>query len=305
MTHASPETSRPRSGRMSWRTALRWQWAIFLAVILVLGILTQPSDPPCPAGAEEYLENADIYGGLVPRAHPLGVFPRDDADLLEWLLMGLGRSLAGPLIACVLTVLLGGLWGTWAAYHEGRGEKLLAALALPLEALPRIVMFALITPLIRIPGVQPNLLHVTVAFALLQIPAVGLALRSHVRSVVREGYVEGLVSLGFPARTIIIRDLLRRECGPLLRLQYVARVTELVALETAVSFAVGGANERTVGWVLRRFQQVNIDRSPFELLLVACLAAYLLTLSAAVRERRPLPVPVKARGVARVEASRS
>ena len=71
-----------------------------------------------------------------------------------------------------------------------------------------------------------------------------------------------------------------------LRLQFVARVTELVALETAVSYTLGGKDERTIGWVLRQYQ-VNLDPSRFELLVVGCLTLILLSLSAYSRWQVP------------------
>lgn len=261
-----------------------------LVTLLILGWIIRPTPTAFPPGIERH--NPGVYGGWVPTAHPLGVYPTvpfTNHDLLEWLLMGLSRTLTGPLLACALAVLLGGLWGTWAAFTEGSSERVLQAGALLLEAVPRIVVFALFLRVVRDlsakggTNVELSIVHVTVAFALFQIPAIALSFRNHVRSIVREGYIEGLISLGFPRRTIVLRDLFVRECGPLARLQYVARVTELIALETAVSYAIGGSGDRTVGWVLRYCW--GTCPWGFVLLLCGCLAIYLLTLSALARAR--------------------
>jgi len=255
-------------------------WLVFLLTILILGWVVRPADPPLPAGIER--SNPNVYGGWVPTAHPLGVVGNDNADLLEKILMSLSRTLTGPLLACAVAVFLGGLWGTWAAFREGLAAKALEVNALLLEALPRIVLFALFLRVVRDMsggrGLNLNILHLTIAFAVFQIPAIALSFRNRVRSVVREGYVEGLISLGFPRRTIVLRDLYLRECGPLARLQYVARVTELIALETAVSYAISGSQETTVGSVVRKCW--DSGQSGCVLILAGCLAVYLISFSA-------------------------
>lgn len=262
------------------RQVLLWQWVVLLLTVLVLGWFTQRSS--LPPNAEESIANQELYHGWVPATHPMGVLGHHD-DRLELYVQALSRTFTGPLLACLAAVLLGGLWGTWAAFIEGWPDRILAATAVLVEGIPRIVLFALVTGLMSQVGVRLNILHVTVGFALFQIPAVATALRNHVRSVVREGYVEGLISLGFPRRTIVLRDLLVRECGPLLRIQYVARVTELVALETAISFALPTADAGTIGSLLRRLSVQSLSPGALEVALVAGLAAYILTLNGVVR----------------------
>jgi ABC-type dipeptide/oligopeptide/nickel transport system permease subunit len=277
------------------RTILLWQWSLLLLAMLFLGTFTHQTRAYLPLGIEKEAENLRTYGGWVPRAHPLGVVQTDDR--LELLLLALRRSLAGPLLGCLIAVGVGGLWGAWAAYKEGALDQILTSCALFLDAIPRIALFALILRLTRNSGLHLDLLRLVVAFALFQIPAVALALRNQIRSIVREGYVEGLVSLGFARRTIVLRDLLWRECSPLLRLQYVARVTELVALETAISYTFGGS-EGTVGGLLKQQTTNSSTVGWFEFLLVGCLALYILTLT--VLARRPWREPSAA---ARVRGS--
>lgn len=267
-----------------WRATQRLlllQWALLLLALLILGWLTEPSS--LPAGIERSAENQALYHGWVPTPHPLGVLGAGE-DRLELLLQALSRTFTGPLLACLAAVLVGGLWGTWAAFTEGRADRALTAAAILVEGMPRIVLFALVTGLLSQMGVGLSILQVTVGFAVFQIPAVATALRNHVRAVVREGYVEGLVSLGFSRRTIVLRDLLARECGPLLRLQYVARVTELVALETAISYALPTMYAGTIGGLLRRLSGKSL--SPFGLALVVGVAVYVLTLNAVLRPAR-------------------
>ena len=80
--------------------------------------------------------------------------------------MGLSRTMIGPLLACLVAVALGGLWGAWAAYREGPMDRTLVSLSLFLEAFPRIILYALVIRMVRFPGLQVNLLHVTLLFGL-------------------------------------------------------------------------------------------------------------------------------------------
>jgi ABC-type dipeptide/oligopeptide/nickel transport system permease subunit len=281
-TGNSNGTARATRPWVEWAVrALLLAWVGLLITVIAAGWSTHATRPALPVGVERAPENAGIYHGWISNPHPLGFAQELGDDKLELLLLGLSRTLTGPLLVCAVAVMLGGLWGTWAAYSEGIGERLLRVAALFLEAIPRIVLFALLMWVVRVPGLHLDIMKVTVIFAFFQIPAVGIALCNHVRSLVREGYVEGLISLGFSRHTIVLRDLLWRECGPLLRLQYVARVTELIALETAVSYALGGS-EQTVGGVLRRLDSGK-DQGIYPFLVIGSLALYLVTLSALSR----------------------
>lgn len=261
-------------------------WLFLLMAVLVLGWCVHPFPDsmerfdPRNEAAEQ---NETIFGGVVPAPHPLGITPHMHEDQLELLLMGLSRTLTGPLVGCLVAVALGGIWGAWAGYREGGTDRLLGYSTALFDTVPRVVLFALLGRILRLAGINVAITHLVIIFVLFQIPSIGMVIRNHVRSLVREGYVEGLVSLGFSKRTIISRDLLRRECLPILRLQYVARVTELVAVETAITYALGGGSEHTVGWVLRHVLEVTVIPGWFSVLLVLLLAAYLLTLSLTMR----------------------
>lgn len=261
------------------RRGLSRAWICGLVVILILGWFVHVQPTTIHPGVEAL--NPDLYRNWIPSAHPLGLIMGYDS--LELLLAGLSRTMTGPILACIVAVILGGLWGTLAAYREGISDRILGTSSILLDAIPRIVIYALIGRYLRsaVPGM--TILHTTALFALIQVPAVAILIRNHLRSVVREGYVEGLVSLGFTQRTIMFRDLLVRECGPQLVTQYVARVTELVALETSVSYLFEQANGHTIGWLLRQINTCQLEQSWFALIVIVSLIIYLMALSTLAR----------------------
>ena len=275
-----PARPAPGTGRFTLlRRAITQAGVAGLVTVLVIGWFVHVRPTLLPLGVEAL--HPDLYGGWIPRAHPLGLLR--SYDKLELLLAALSRTMTGPILACIVTVVLGGLWGTRAAYREDISDRLLGTSSILLDAIPRIVIYAMIGVYLRSAFPWVTILHATALFAFLQVPAVAVSIRNHLRSVVREGYVEGLVSLGFAPRTIMFRDLLLRECGPQLVTQYVARVTELVALETAVSYLFEQANGHTMGWLLRQIDSCELERSWYALLAIVSLAVFLMALSALAR----------------------
>lgn len=280
-------TSGPAGNRygppISWRATALFAVGGLAITVLVLGDLVHDGGRCLPPNIET--ANPGLYRGWVHSAHPLGVITcgSGEQDTLELMLRSLARTLTLPMLLCLASVLMGGAWGSWAAYRGGLPDALPGAAAIWLEAVPRIALFVLLQRVAPPGSPSSQRQFMVICFAAVQIPAIAATFRNHLRGLQREGFVDGLISLGFPARVIVWRDMLWRECAGLLLLQYVARVTELVALMTALSYAFDGVFPDWIGAVLVAVRNQGAQGQGNFLLLVAGLAAFLAVVHAVGR----------------------
>lgn len=141
-------------------------------------------------------------------AHPLGT-DRFGRDTLARLLMGARWSLAGALVVCLGTSLVGFLVGTFAAMSNRVVDTTIGRLIESLLALPGIVMALALTAVLG-PSF-PNLL-----FALIVTgwPGYGRIYRTLILKEREAGYVEGARALGASRVQIVGRHVLPNVIGP-------------------------------------------------------------------------------------------
>jgi peptide/nickel transport system permease protein len=174
-------------------------------------------------------------------------------------------------LSTVIGVLVGGLLGVAAAYTRGIGDELTSRVADVLLAFPPIVLALLFVSIL---GPRTWLLMAVVALG--HLPRSFRVLRGAAMGVVGRDFVSYAESLGYPRRTIVLRELAPNLRTPLM-VELGIRFTYSLGLIAGLSFLGLGVQPPTADWGLMiNENRIGLTVQPWGVLL-PLLAIALLT----------------------------
>jgi peptide/nickel transport system permease protein len=124
-------------------------------------------------------------------------------DILARLVFGARVSLTVGIVAVVVGMVVGGLIGLIAGYYRGRVETLLMGLVDVMLAFPALVLVIAITVFLG-----QSLRNVTVAVAVVAIPAFARVTRGATLSCAQRDYVTAARGMGATDRRVLTRDVM-------------------------------------------------------------------------------------------------
>ncbi|WP_404294342.1 ABC transporter permease (plasmid) [Microvirga sp. RSM25] len=236
-----PAASVPvRAGRRELRRFLSNPNALFGLAFLVLVAMTGFVAPLLfPGDPLAMVARPFLWPGQVP-AYPLGTDSMG-RDVLAGIVHGARVSLFIGLSATALGLSFGGAVGATAGYFGGWIDDVLVRFIELFQTLPNFVLLVVLVAI-----VQPSMLTVTVAIALVSWPTIARLARAEFRSIREKDYVMAARSLGYGHARIILREILPNALPPLIVTSSVM-VASAILMESAISF-MGLGDPNVVSW---------------------------------------------------------
>ena len=176
------------------------------------------------------------------RTHPLGT---DEAgrDLGAALLLGTRWTVLPGLVAVVVSVVLGLLFGGLAGYYEGRTDAMLTYLARLSETVPALLLLFLAAVIFRY-----NLYPVMAVLGVILFPGVARGIKTHVLTLKARQFIEAARELGLSDAEILWKDIIWHNARPFLLSQIFYGFALAVVVEVTLSYLNIGILPPTVSW---------------------------------------------------------
>ncbi len=211
---------------------------VYLCVVALLCLIT-------PFIAPYGYEEQNLVLGASPPSweHWLGtdIFGR---DMLTRILYGGRVSLAVGLIATVVALVIGVLWGAIAGYLGGRVDAVMMRLVDIMYALPFMIFIILLMVIFG-----RNMLLLFVAIGAVEWLTMARIVRSQVQALKQQEFVEAALSLGLSSWTIIRRHLIPNALGPVI-VYTTLTVPAVMLFEAFLSFLGLGIQPPQSSWGL-------------------------------------------------------
>jgi oligopeptide transport system permease protein len=209
-------------------------------------------------------------------AHPLGT-DYLGRDMLARLMYGARTSLFIGLVAPLLYVLAGVLYGGFAGYVGGRLDIYLMRFADFVVALPFLLFMILFKIAFGIGPGESGIFPMLVALVLLGWPGTARLVRGQILQIREEGYVQAAKLLGGRSRYLLLRHMLPNTLGVIL-VTLTFAVPAAVFTEAFLSFIGMGVAPPTPSWGSMCNEGIKTMLShPHELIFPAvCISATVL-----------------------------
>ena len=263
----------PEPGRSLWQDAWarmrRNRMAVFGAVALVIIAAASLLGPLVLAYG--YEEQNLLLGAAPPSpAHPLGT-DKLGRDQLARILYGGRVSLLVGIAATAVSLTIGLLWGSIAAYLGGKVDAVMMRIVDILYALPfTIFVILLMTVFGR------NFILLFVAIGAVEWLTMARIVRGQVLALKQQEFIEAAIALGLRKRRIILRHLIPNVLGPV-AVYTTLTIPAVMLLEAFLSFLGLGVQPPMSSWgLLIKEGAEMMEEAPWLLLYPAALFTLML-----------------------------
>lgn len=205
----------------------------FMVLLTLVGFFYTPHPPNkmsienrLQAPSAQFLLGTDNYG----------------RDILSRIMVGGRPALQAGMVAVIIGLSLGTIWGALAGYYRGWLEEILMRMADGLYSLPAILMALLAVTLLG-PGQTSILIAVTLA----NIPIFARLTRSQFLSLREREYVTAARAMGLRDARIIFRHILPN-CLPTLLVQASVSFAAAILAEASLSYLGLGTQPPYASW---------------------------------------------------------
>jgi oligopeptide transport system permease protein len=262
------EALAPEAGRSLWQDA--WarmrknRMAVFGAIALAIIAAASLIGPLVIAHG--YEEQNLLLGAAPPSAaHPLGT-DKLGRDQLARILYGGRVSLLVGIAATAVSLTIGLLWGSVAAYFGGKVDAVMMRTVDILYALPfTIFVILLMTVFGR------NFILLFVAIGAVEWLTMARIVRGQVLALKKQEFIEAAIALGLRKRRIILRHLIPNVLGPV-AVYTTLTIPAVMLLEAFLSFLGLGVQPPMSSWgLLIKEGAEMMEEAPWLLLYPAAL----------------------------------
>jgi oligopeptide transport system permease protein len=256
------------AGRSLWQDAWarmrRNRMAVFGAIALAIIAAASLIGPLVIAYG--YEEQNLVLGAAPPSAaHPLGT-DKLGRDQLARILYGGRVSLLVGIAATAVSLTIGLLWGSVAAYFGGKVDAVMMRIVDILYALPfTIFVILLMTVFGR------NFVLLFVAIGAVEWLTMARIVRGQVLALKKQEFIEAAIALGLRKRRIILRHLIPNVLGPV-AVYTTLTIPAVMLLEAFLSFLGLGVQPPMSSWgLLIKEGAEMMEEAPWLLLYPAAL----------------------------------
>ncbi|PKH61417.1 peptide ABC transporter permease [Halomonas sp. Choline-3u-9] len=241
-TLSSPPVAGNSLGREAWRR-LRQNKAA-LASLILLAVITLV----CLAGpwlTPWALDEVDWNAFLAPPSIESGHLAGTDAngrDLLTRVFYGGQISLSVAIVATLVSLVIGVLYGAVAGYFGGRIDNLMMRFVDIMYSLPFMFMVILLMVVFG-----RNILLIYAAIGAVEWLDMSRIVRGQVLALKRREFVEAAHALGVSSFKIVTRHLIPNAIGPVI-IYVTLTVPKVILLESFLSFLGLGVQEPLTSW---------------------------------------------------------
>lgn len=164
-------------------------------------------------------------------------------DIFSRLVLGIQAYFLPGLLAITIALILGGTSGLVSGYCGGRWDAAVTYAANLVDSFPRLVLI-----LLMVAAFKPDIYLIMVVVGLTHAPSVASMVKSKVRLLKQQNFIEAAVSLGLNNRTIIVKHILWHNCRALLIIQATLGMAEAILIETSLSYLGFGVQEPIPSW---------------------------------------------------------
>ena len=235
----------PRASRSLWSDAwrrLRRNRMAVAAARLLTGLAILAAIAPWLPGLPDPAAQDLAKGAVAPCvAHPFGT-DELGRDLFARVVYGSRISLLVGLVGTLVSLLIGVTWGAIAGYTGGRTDDAMMRVVDVLDALPYLFLVILLLVFF-----SKSLLMLFVALGLVQWLTMARIVRSQVRSLRQQTFVEAARALGATDAAIIFRHLVPNTLGPVI-VYTTLTVPAVILQEAFLSFLGLGVQPPAASW---------------------------------------------------------
>jgi peptide/nickel transport system permease protein len=164
-------------------------------------------------------------------------------DMLSRLIVGIQAYFLPGLLAIAIALFFGSALGVLAGYRGGRMDTAITYATNLVDSFPRLVLILLV-----IAAFKPDIYYIMIVVGLTNVPVVASHIKGKIQFLKQKNFIEAAVSLGLPARVIILKHILWHNCRSLLIIQATLGMGEAILMETSLSYLGFGVQEPTPSW---------------------------------------------------------
>ena len=200
--------------------------------------------------------------------HPLGT-DYLGRDMLARLMKGAQISLFIGIVAPLLFILLGVVYGSFAGFLGGKVDSLLMRFADFVVALPFLLFMILFKLVFGIGAGESGILPMLVALVLLSWPAAARLVRGQILQIREEGYIDASRLLGTKTPRLILRHMIPNTMGVIL-VTFTFAVPSTIFTEAFLSFIGMGVEPPIPSWgSMCNDGRKTMETTPHELIFPA------------------------------------
>ena len=200
--------------------------------------------------------------------HPLGT-DYLGRDMLARLMKGAQISLFIGIVAPLLFILLGVVYGSFAGFIGGKVDALLMRFADFVVALPFLLFMILFKLVFGIGAGESGILPMLVALVLLSWPAAARLVRGQILQIREEGYIDASRLLGTKTPRLILRHMIPNTMGVIL-VTFTFAVPSTIFTEAFLSFIGMGVEPPIPSWgSMCNDGRKTMETTPHELIFPA------------------------------------
>lgn len=243
-TPAPTQPAEVEQGASLWSDAvarLRKNVAAVTGLIVLLILVALVSTAPWIA---PYSNDAqDLYMGPTPPSaqHWFGT-DLLGRDMLTRVLYGGRLSMAVGLVATLVSLLIGVLWGTVAGFFGGRVDAMMMRIVDILYGLPIIILVILLMVVFG-----RNIILLFVALGAVEWLTMARIVRGQVLTLRKQEFVEALLAMGISRRRIILAHLVPNVLGPII-VYTTLTIPQVMLTEAFLSFLGLGVQPPDSSW---------------------------------------------------------
>lgn len=238
--------SRTTTGRSPYRIAIRRFTANSLAVtaayvvafLYIVSLLAPIVAPYDPAAIENVLETR--Y--LAPSAQHLFGTDEFGRDLFSRAVYGARISLSVGLLAVIIAVTFGTLYGAVAGYFGGALDNVLMRIVDVILAFPTFFLMLMLAGVF-----EANIVFLVLILGFTSWTGTARVIRGEILSLKEREFVEGAQAIDLPSHLIISRHLIPNAMAPVL-VSAALMVGGIIAAEAGLSFLGIGVRPPTPSW---------------------------------------------------------
>lgn len=163
-------------------------------------------------------------------------------DIFARIIHGARYSIMIGFVTTVLSVGIGGIFGSIAGYYGGRIDNVIMRVMDTIMAIPPILLALSI-----VASLGPGLRNLLIAMTVSSVPSFTRVIRAVIMSVVGQEFVEAARACGTRDRRIILRHILPNAMGPII-VQATMSVSSMIISAAALSFLGMGIQPPAPEW---------------------------------------------------------
>jgi peptide/nickel transport system permease protein len=161
-------------------------------------------------------------------------------DMLSRLIVGIQAYFLPGLLAIVIALIIGTMFGVLAGYRGGLFDTVITYVNNLVDSFPRLVLILLV-----IAAFKPDIYYIMIVMGLTNVPVVASLVKGRIQLLKQKSFIEADTALGLPTHTIILKHILWHNCRSLLIIQATIGMAEAILMETSLSYLGFGVQEPT------------------------------------------------------------